>query len=166
MRRVAYFLPTTRNAGDDLSAARISPTLTAEDSRFEVDPGQAIEQLVATLDSLPATPADPYWICREAAFADVVLQTDDPRAWQALARLAKRADVGLRMELIGGMTRREDRKKQQLAFLSAFLDDAEVRDVAANPKMFSGLYAASNFPNLTVRDFAAMDCNSSPHCPR
>ena len=58
---------------------------------------------------------------------------DDPRAWKALQNFAKRADVGLRMELIGWMSRSDGRKKQQVAFLAPFLDDPEVRDPAANP---------------------------------
>ena len=62
------------------------------------------------------------------------------------------------MELIGWMTQSKDRKQQQLAFLAPFLDDAEVRDETANPKMFEGPYAGFTFPKLAVQDMAAMQC--------
>ena len=59
--------------------------------------------LIATLESLPKTPAEPYWICTEAGFANLVMQTEDPRAWRALEKVAKRSDVGVRMEFMDPM---------------------------------------------------------------
>ena len=33
--------------------------------------------LVKTLDELPRTPRGEYWVCREASFANLVMETDD-----------------------------------------------------------------------------------------
>jgi hypothetical protein len=114
--------------------------------------------LLATLDALPRTPTVPYWKCPEAAFAHLVMATDDPRAWTMLEKVAKRSDVGLRMEFLEKMNYSYvgDRQRQQrLEFLAAFLKDAEAPDVKANPKMFDGPYAGFMFRRLEVRDLAA-----------
>ena len=46
----------------------------------KLDPQQFLKLLLETLDSFPKTPAEPYWHCREAAFALLVVAADDPRA--------------------------------------------------------------------------------------
>src|SRR5262249_4030649 len=94
----------------------------------KLDPQQFLTILLATLDALPKSPTEPYWRCPEAGFAHLVLSTDDPRAWTMLEKVAKRSDVGLRMEFLKPMNYRyaETRQRQQrLKFLAAFLDDAE-----------------------------------------
>ena len=124
----------------------------------DVDTEQFLRALIATLESLPKTPKDPYWNCREAALAHLVMETDDPRAWATLEKVAKRSDVGLRIEIMNGFnyTYIADRRRtQRLEFLSHFLDDSEVRDARANPKLFEGPSAASHIPRIDVRDFAA-----------
>jgi len=125
----------------------------------KLDPQQFLTILLATLEALPKTPTEPYWKCPEAGFAHLVLATDDPRAWKMLEKVAKRSDVGLRMEFMNPMNYSyiEDRQRQQrLDFLAAFLDDAEAPDVKANPEMFSGPHAGFTFARLEVRDLAAM----------
>ena len=129
----------------------------------ELDPKEFMTILLATLDALPKTPTEPYWKCREAAYAHLVLATDDLQAWKMLEKVAKRSDVGLRMEFINSMDSSylEGRHRQQrLDFLAAFLDDAEAPDVKANPKMFSGPHAGFTFARLAVRDLAAMEIAS------
>ena len=124
----------------------------------KLDPQQFITILLATLDSFPKTPTEPYWGCPEAAFAHLVIGTDDARAWKMLEKVAKRSDVGLRMEFMNPMnyTYIGDRqRKQRLEFLATFLDDAEAPDVKANPKMFDGPHAGFTFERLEVRDLAA-----------
>ncbi len=126
----------------------------------KLDPERFMKILLAALEALPKTPKEPYWHCPEAAFAHLVLATDDPRAWKMLEKVAKRSDVGLRMEFlkpmnygdVGGRLR-----QQRLDFLAAFLDDAEAPDVKANPEMFSGPHAGFAFARLTVQDLAAME---------
>jgi hypothetical protein len=134
----------------------------------KLDPQQFMTLLLATLEALPRTPTKPYWGCPEAGFAHLVKNTDDPRAWTVLEKVAKRSDVGLRMELMGPMDYRcggDGHRQQRLEFLAAFLDDAEVRDVNSNPKMFDGPHAGFTFARLEVRDLAAMQIASIIEMP-
>lgn len=124
----------------------------------KLDPEQFITILLDTLDYLPKTPTERYSGCPEAAFAHLVMETDDTRAWKMLEKVAKRSDAGLRMEFMDPMnyTYIGDRqRKQRLEFLVAFLDDIEAPDRAANPKMFEGPHAGFTFERLEVRNLAA-----------
>src|SRR5262249_1041942 len=106
----------------------------------KLDPHKFMTILLATLEGLPKTPTDPYCRCPEATVTQLVLATDDPGAWKMLAKVAKRSDVGLRMEIIQklGYSDLGDRQRQQrLEFLASFLEDVEAPDVKANPEMFS-----------------------------
>jgi hypothetical protein len=126
----------------------------------KLDPKQFITNLLETLEALPKTPTEPYWSCPEVGFVHLVLATDDPRAWKLLEKVARRSDVGLRMELLNRMAYAHfgDRQLQQrLRLLAAFLDDADAPDVSANPAMFSGPHAGFTFRRLSVRDLAAME---------
>src|SRR5262249_17947453 len=67
------------------------------------DPQHFLTILLETLNALPRSPTEPYWVCPEAGIARVVLNTDDPRAWNMLEKVAKRSDVGLRMEFLHSM---------------------------------------------------------------
>jgi hypothetical protein len=124
----------------------------------DVDPEQFLQALIATLESLPKTPKEPYWSCREATFAHLVMETDDPRAWITLEKVAKRSDVGLRMEFMSPFNYTyiaNRQRRQRLEFLSHFLDDDEVRDAEANAKRYEGPIAAGEVPRIEVRNFAA-----------
>jgi hypothetical protein len=124
----------------------------------ELDPERFLTILLETLDALPKTPTEPYWRCPEAAYAGLVQKTDDPRAWALLEKVARRSDVGLRMEFLNHMSRLEDgdwQRRRVLKFLTAFLDDTDEPDREANPKMFEGPYAGFTFRRLSVRDLAA-----------
>jgi hypothetical protein len=129
----------------------------------KLDPQQFTIILLATLESLPKTPTEPYWGCPEAYFGHLVAATDDSRIWKMLEKVAKRSDVGLRMEFLNHMHNGyvgEGNRQQRLDFLAAFLDDAEAPDVKANPKMFEGPHAGFTFRRLEVRDLAAMTISS------
>lgn len=129
------------------------------DGLQKLDPQKFMQVLLATLESLPKSPKEPYWRCPEAAYVHLVMLTDDARAWQMLEKVAKQSDVGLRMEFMNPMNYTyvgDKQRKQRLAFLAAFLDDAEAPNVKANPKMFDGPHAGFTFDRLEVRDLAAM----------
>jgi hypothetical protein len=118
-----------------------------------------VERLVETLEALPAKPEAPYWMCREATFAGLTRQTADPRAWRALERAGKRADVGLRMEILqraAGEPEEGPLREERLAFLAAFLDDATLRATPSDPKRYEGFPAGHEYPWLEVRNFAAL----------
>lgn len=124
----------------------------------DLDAPKFVEMLVKTLDELPSTPKEPYWECREASFANLVMETDDPRAWNALRRAADRADVGLRMEFMNPMnyTRIGERqRRERLNFLARFINDAALRNMSSSRK-FEGPSAGFTFLKLEVRNFAAM----------
>lgn len=74
-----------------------------------------------------------------------------------LEKVAKRSDVGLRMEILDRMTRLSQRKRlrPRLEFLAHFLDDAAVRDSKSNPRLYDGPGAAFQISKIEVRNFAA-----------
>ncbi|MHC4573245.1 MAG: hypothetical protein ACYS76_03810 [Planctomycetota bacterium] len=116
------------------------------------------ELLVQTLDDLPPTPTEAYGLCREASFANLVMETDSEKVWATFLRAAKRSDVGLRMEFLSAMNYcyvGDRHRRQRLVFLRSFLDDTSVRHVSSRPEMFEGPYAASDFRCLEVRNLAA-----------
>lgn len=89
----------------------------------------------------------------------LVTNTPDPDAWRTLAEVAKRSEVGLRLEMMGVMDYafiEERQRPQRVAFLRQFLSDRSVRDLSANPKGFEGPCAGFVFQRLAVRDWAAL----------
>ena len=111
--------------------------------------------LIKTLDGLSGKPTEEYWRCRESNIANLVVEADDEGAWQALDRLAKRADVGLRLEILNNCGHSMSQSVRRLEFLATFLDDKEVRDVGVNAKLFKDPCAFSDLPKLEVRNGAA-----------
>jgi len=125
----------------------------------DLDAERFVSLLAATLDDLPRTPTAPYDNCCESNFATLACNTDDPRVWRALGRAARRADPGLRMEMLRNTnypTPTATQRRRRLAFLASFLEDDAVRDATANQKMFNGIYAGFRFPRLEIRNFAAL----------
>ncbi len=118
-----------------------------------------VERLVETLETLPAKPRVAYWCCREATFAHLAVRTADPRAWRALGRAARRADVGLRMQMLDGVAQggTGPQRKEALAFLAAFLGDSTVRDIDSDFYRYWGIPAGHGYPRLEVRNFAALE---------
>lgn len=115
--------------------------------------------LLPLLDSLAHDATGPYWTSPEAGLAQVVMAVEDDGVWRALLRAARRGAVGLRLEMMNPLNHSatEGRNRgRRLAFLSAFLDDAAGRDLAADPEKYGGPCAAFTFPKIEVRNFAAM----------
>jgi hypothetical protein len=132
-------------------------------------------RLISELKSLPKGSQVPYWRCPQVAISSVVCTTRNPAVWKAFEEAAKRADVGLRMELLGmyffetPKTENEDVPltpqasfKEQLVFLSHFLADETLRDVSKSPALYTGPSAADGsdgkpaFARIQVRNYAAM----------
>ena len=121
-----------------------------------LDHPRFVEMLVETLENIPPTPEGEYWSCRESAFLPLVMQTNDVRAWQALLAAAKRADVGLRMQMITPECELpESQRKLLLTYLSNFLNDETVRDTKEHAEKFGGPIAGSGFPWLSIQNQAA-----------
>lgn len=110
------------------------------------------------LKSLPTDASGPYWTCTEAKFTHVVVRIEDEKVWREYLRTAQRSSTWLRMEMMNPMNYRDISEKSlglRLAFLSAFLDDAAIRDMA-DEREFEGPCAGFTFPRLGVRDLAAI----------
>ncbi len=129
---------------------------------------QAVPLLVAELDRIPRTPKKAYWLSSAGPVSQVLCHTDSDVAWSALARNAKRVDMGQRLQMMQAVTR-SGKKKQTVAFFVEFLNDDETRELpgfrdAANAKdidairadLFSGPSAGFMFSKLSVRDYAAL----------
>lgn len=127
--------------------------------------------LLATIESFPKATRGKYGYCPEGQVAALALESDEPRVWPALEKAAKRASVGLRMELLGQFhtccelmelrgqlrTRGELRHRTELLrLLAAFLDDAEVRDIKADER-FDRWSAGNQYERIEVRDFVALE---------
>ena len=113
-------------------------------------------------------PTGAYWTSPEAGLAYLALLTDDQNVWDAFLGAAKRADTGLRMELMKPFcySRVENRLlKQRLYFLSNFLDDLSLRDIASAPDKFVGPHAGFVFPKMRVCDFASEQAGSLLEMP-
>jgi hypothetical protein len=124
----------------------------------DADHEQFVTLLVETLNGLPETPLEPYWKCPEASFTSLVLQTADKRAWNALLAAARRADVGLRFQMLSLHRPAKPTaavQRQALIYLSQFLADETVRDVKSSPALYDGPNAAMEFPVLSVQNHAA-----------
>lgn len=129
----------------------------------DLDPEGYVRLLVRTLDGLPSTPAEPYGYAPESRASLLAGKTGDPQVWAALLRAARRADIGLRLELIGAVAKAErdgGPHPERLAFLRAFLDDHAMPDLSQNPRMWLGGRVCSTYPPLEVRDVAAMTIGS------
>ena len=134
----------------------------------ELDPGAYARQLTRALDALPRTPVEPYWRASESAASRLACEASDPRVWAALLRATRRADAGLRQQLLGTLsyTYLEDRqRRERLAFLAAFLDDRTLPETSKNPPMWEGPRIGFTLPPLSVRDVAAMTLGSLLHVP-
>jgi hypothetical protein len=116
-----------------------------------------LARLLATEPRDSINPPDAEWVL-------VDLECDDVHPWQELLRLARRSTVTRRLEILGPMDygdARRTNRERRLAFLAAFLDDAELRRLPPGNNLeyeaFEGHMPAGRFRAIAVRDFAAME---------
>ncbi|HEX7898583.1 MAG TPA: hypothetical protein VF950_12535 [Planctomycetota bacterium] len=124
----------------------------------KLNPKRCAELLKPQIARLPADVDEPYWTCQEAAFSHVVMRLEDDEVWEDFLKAAKKASIGLRMQMMNPMNYGyigDKNRTRRLKFLAAFLDDAEVRDVSKAPKKFEGPHAGFRNDVMSVRDFAA-----------
>jgi hypothetical protein len=126
----------------------------------KVDKKQFASLVIASIEAMPADVAGAYWVSSEVRIANLTFMTDDPRAWQALEKTAKRSVVGLRMELLNHFLDDDDRHRaDRLRLWAKFLDDDTLREMKASEEFggkFAGPCAAFTYPKIEVRDFAAL----------
>jgi hypothetical protein len=114
---------------------------------------EALEEL--QVKRLPFSELGP----EEVAYVWLVTRTSDARVWKALETTTRRSGVGLRMEYLKMVARWEaedKRRKERLAFLTAFLGDTTVRDLNRDIQWKPFFAAAGDFPQLSVRNLAAL----------
>ncbi|MDB5306331.1 MAG: hypothetical protein JWO38_533 [Gemmataceae bacterium] len=124
-----------------------------------VDVEASTQLLLPILAPMPRAAEGPYGGYPEVTAAWVVAEVPDDRVWKEYLRIARRADVGLRLEMIDRLTDAPVGKKNRerlLAYLAAFLNDEAVRDYWAEPKKYGKGSPAADFEKIAVRDFAAM----------
>ncbi len=127
----------------------------------KLDGPEAARILKTIFDRFPKDAREGYWTCPEAAYSHVVMQIEENGCWADYLRVAKRSSVGLRMEMMNPFNYAyigDKCRSLRLAFLAAFLDDESERRIppGRNQGKFDGPCAAFTFPQIQVRDFAAM----------
>ena len=161
-------LPTAEKKAIFRQAVQHSNPETRRNGLMEIvkiDPELFRVEAIKAFEKMKAKASGPYWTCAEANLAHLALRTEDERVWTAFLEATKRAETGLRMELMNPLNYTyvgKVAKKQRLQFLRAFLDDTAERRLPDNPDegKFSGPCAAFTIPRLRVCDFAAMQAAS------
>jgi hypothetical protein len=131
----------------------------------ELDPKQFDARLLTTIKAFPDDVAGPYWDCPEVRIARLATASDEPQVWQALEKVAKRATVGFRMELLSQFAYPRDKRHrpERLRLLASFLEDDTSREIGSSKKYEEpslgahGIYAGAPYRKLDVRDFVAME---------
>jgi hypothetical protein len=124
----------------------------------QLDKKKFTSLLLANIESFPKDVPGPYWKCREAFFAKLAMESDDPRVWPTLERVARRSALGLRMELLNHFSDPKDNRHRldRLRLLSGFMDDATMRNRSSDAK-FDGPSAGFLYDKIEVRDFVALE---------
>jgi hypothetical protein len=123
----------------------------------KIDPDQCEQLVLPIIKALPRDVEGAYWTNEFINITHVVMQLERDGVWKEFLAAAKRAGIGMRMEMMDPMDYSyigDRNRARRLAFLAAFLDDEEVR-VRKGAK-FSGPCAAFKFDRIEVRNFAAM----------
>jgi hypothetical protein len=123
----------------------------------DLDRKQFTELLLTIIEGFPRDVPGPYWKCPEAYIARLAIETDDPRVWQTLEKVAKRSALGLRMELLNHFNDQEESRHrlERLRLLASFMDDDALWDRNSSPKYY-GPGAGFPYEKLEVRDFVAL----------
>jgi hypothetical protein len=165
--QIALFIRGLKNPNSEHATA-------AQRALMVLAPARSSKLLIDQLKALSISCDGAYWSSNQVACAYLAAQSRDPGVWQALLDFAKRADVGLRMEILAEMSAYREQPTNQaerIGLLVAFLDDSSLRDAgddggksAFTPTLagirddkYFGPYAGSGFPRLEVRNFAAMN---------
>ena len=125
----------------------------------KIDGASSAKLVLPMILKIPQDVDEPYWTSESARLTHVVMEIDDIEVWKAYLTAAKKASVGLRMEMMNPMNYSYISGKQtklRLAFLAEFLDDETVRDKSVNSKNFEGPSAGFTFPKISVQNFVAM----------
>ncbi|MBS1726156.1 MAG: hypothetical protein JST51_05495 [Armatimonadetes bacterium] len=126
----------------------------------KLDKGSFESELTHALDRLPQSMPGDESLLSAGSFGLLTCKAGSPAAWQALLKATKRADVDLRLELIGSTnwwSAGERNRTQLLNFLAEFFED---QDVATSLEKERGELALLNLhpflPTFRVQDLATI----------
>lgn len=122
----------------------------------DLDPALADELLLKIVKNAPNSASEDYWLDQDANLGGLVSRTSDLEVWRALDALIKRADLGMRMELIDHLEPKGESSPEiidfYLSILDRYLDDETIRDNSTDEK-FSGPCAGFPFDQISVRNY-------------
>lgn len=149
---------------DTLSAAASHPRVRRRAEALEalsrLDVGLFEQLLLKSVAASPVPPSDRYAYNEQLDLVRLCWKSDRNEVWNALRDSTSKADVGMRMEIIGRLGRStetklsHDKQIRLTGFLGAFLDDEEVRDTTVDPQKYVDC-AGYWWPQLEVRNWAA-----------
>ena len=142
------------------AAKNLDHRSTAIGQLLKLDHELAVTILIKTLAELPDKPQEPCWSSPEGQLAVLAVKVDDARSWQALTRVATKADPALRIEILNSVTYVEAQSVRRLQFLSGFLADLRIRELKAQRAITEDPLAFSDFTKLEVRNVAALALES------
>jgi hypothetical protein len=124
----------------------------------DLDRKQFSSHLLAAIESIPKDVPGSYWGCPEAYIAGLAVESDDPRVWSTLEKVAKRSALGLRMEMLKhfGDPKEKRHRPERLRLLAAFLEDDALRDKDSS-EQFDGPGAGFPYHKIEVRNFVALE---------
>lgn len=124
----------------------------------ELDKKKFNSLLFDAVENIPTDVPGPYWRCPEAYLARLAIESDDPKIWETLEKVAKRSELGLRMELLNhfGDPKENRHRPERLRLLASFLNDAVMRDEDSSSK-FEGPGAGFPYHKIEVRNFVAIE---------
>jgi hypothetical protein len=122
----------------------------------DIDRAQFSKALIATIESFPkdVSPHFGGWHeCCEAYIAELALNCDDPKVWEALTISTQRAGVELRMEILHGLGHPVDQRHhaEQLVFLAQFLNDTTTSNPIPYGSRFDVQIVQIEIRNYVVR---------------
>jgi hypothetical protein len=130
--------------------------LPALDLIMDLDTKRFDTLLLATIEAFPQDVQGEYWNCPEGNISLLAIDSDDPRVWRALEKVAKRSAVGLRLQMLDRFgTWGAKHRPERVRYLMSFLNDSTLRDRSSNEKYLHD--AAAPYPKIEVRDFAALE---------
>jgi len=150
-QKVAAFLEGTRH---QKYAHRHAALLQLK----ELDKDAFHERLLDSIATMTGKTAGPLWKADEGALANVSMHASDNRVWEELLKLAKKSELGVRMEMLNPMNYSHVGAKnlnQRLTFLANFLDDTEVQTPGASDERFDGPHAGFTYERMSVQNLAA-----------
>lgn len=123
-----------------------------------IDDGRFVTLLINEIEKIPTEVDCQYWLYPMGKVGSLVEECEDLRVWRAMEKAGRRLCVGMRMEMLEyfGEASEVPQQRERLGFLAAFLDDGTVRDLSSGRKFDPPTGAASDYPKIEVRNYAAV----------